>query len=195
MLNGEKYEKELNKLNYYFGLYDGKLAPCDLDRFYYCDFNKVNGKPCSSFKTKWLLEKYKEPTLTEEGITYLSNLLKPYGLGTCAFRFNLSTVVENDTYKLTIADEHGIIINLAIRQDSEMRELFKKMQFNKVYTTKELGLKHYKKEVLMMCDKQDIIDYCHEMEQRLFQSMLIIDKLMERKELNEKDKELLEEIR
>ena len=21
--------------------------------------------------------------------------------------------------------------------------------------------KHYKKEVLMMCDKQDIIDYCH----------------------------------
>ena len=47
--------------------------------------------------------------------------------------------------------------------------------------------KHYKKEVLMMCDKQDIIDYCHEMEQRFFQAMLIIDKLIERKELNEKD--------
>ena len=46
-----------------------------------------------------------------------------------------------------------------------------------------------------MCDKQDIIDYCHELEQRLFQAMLIIDKLIERKELNEKDKELLEEIR
>ena len=54
--------------------------------------------------------------------------------------------------------------------------------------------KHYKKEVLMMCDKQDIIDYCHEMEQRLFQAMLIIDKLIERKELNDKDKALLEEI-
>lgn len=54
--------------------------------------------------------------------------------------------------------------------------------------------KHYKKEVLMMCDKQDIIDYCHAMEQRFFQAMLIIDKLMERKQLNEKDKELLEEI-
>lgn len=55
--------------------------------------------------------------------------------------------------------------------------------------------KHYKKEVLMMCDKQDIIDYAHELEQRLFQAMLIIDKLIERKELNEKDKEILEEIR
>lgn len=54
--------------------------------------------------------------------------------------------------------------------------------------------KHYKKEVLMMCDKQDIIDYCHKMEQRLFQAMLIIDKLIERKELNDKDKALLEEI-
>lgn len=54
--------------------------------------------------------------------------------------------------------------------------------------------KHYKKEVLMMCDKQDIIDYCHEMEQRLFQSMLIIDKLIERKELNENDEELLEKV-
>ena len=54
--------------------------------------------------------------------------------------------------------------------------------------------KHYKKEILMMCDKQEIIDYCHEMEQRLFQAMMIIDKLMERKELNEKDKALLEEI-
>lgn len=47
--------------------------------------------------------------------------------------------------------------------------------------------KHYKKEVLMMCDKQDIIDYCHEMEQRLFRAMLIIDK----EELNEKDKEFV----
>lgn len=55
--------------------------------------------------------------------------------------------------------------------------------------------KHYKKEVLMMCDKQDIIDYCHEMEQRLFQAMLIIDKLIERKELSDKDKELLEETK
>lgn len=55
--------------------------------------------------------------------------------------------------------------------------------------------KHYKKEVLMMCDKQDIIDYCHAMEQRLFQAMLIIDKLIEQKQLNDKDKELLEEIR
>lgn len=55
--------------------------------------------------------------------------------------------------------------------------------------------KHYKKEVLMMCNKQDIIDYCHEMEQRLFQAMLIIDKLIEQKQLNDKDKELLEEIR
>lgn len=54
--------------------------------------------------------------------------------------------------------------------------------------------KHYKKEVLMMSDKQDIIDYCHEMEQRLFQAMLIIDKFIEREELNDKDKELLEEI-
>ena len=55
--------------------------------------------------------------------------------------------------------------------------------------------KHYKKEVLMMCDKQDIIDYCYEIEQRFFQAMLIIDKFIERKELNKKDKELLEEIR
>ena len=54
--------------------------------------------------------------------------------------------------------------------------------------------KHYKKEVLMMCDKQDIIDYCHEMEHRLFEAMLIIDKLIERKELDEIDEALLEEL-
>lgn len=88
----------------------------------------------------WLLKDYKEPILTDEGKSYLLNLLKPYGLGTCAFQFNLSEVVENDTYKLSIADEHGIIINLAIRQDSEMQELFRKMQLNKVYAVKELGL-------------------------------------------------------
>ena len=61
--------------------------------------------------------------------------------------------------------------------------------------TRLVSNNHYKKEVLMMCDKQDIIDYCHEMEQRLFQSILIIDKLIEQKELNDKDKELLEEIK
>lgn len=55
--------------------------------------------------------------------------------------------------------------------------------------------KHYSFATLMQYQKQDIIDYCHEMEQRLFQAMLIIDKLIERKELNDKDKELLEEIR
>ena len=95
---------------------------------------------CKRETIKWLTSEYKEPILTEEGKAYLSNLLKPYGLGTCAFQFNLSEVVKNDTYKLTIADEYGIIINLAIRQDSEMQELFKKMQFNKVYSVKELGL-------------------------------------------------------
>ena len=95
---------------------------------------------CKRETIEWLTSEYKEPILTEEGKAYLSNLLKPYGLGTCAFQFNLSEVVKNDTYKLTIADEYGIIINLAIRQDSEMQELFKKMQFNKVYSVKELGL-------------------------------------------------------
>lgn len=95
---------------------------------------------CKRETIKWLTSEYEEPVLNDEGKAYLSNLLKPYGLGTCAFQFNLSEVVKNDTYKLTIADEYGIIINLAIRQDSEMQELFRKMQFNKVYTVKELGL-------------------------------------------------------
>ena len=95
---------------------------------------------CKRETIKWLTSEYEEPVLNDEGKAYLSNLLKPYGLGTCAFQFNLSEVVKNDTYKLTIADEYGIIINLAIRQDSEMQELFRKMQFNKVYAVKELGL-------------------------------------------------------
>ena len=95
---------------------------------------------CKRETIEWLTSEYKEPVLNDEGKAYLSNLLKPYGLGTCAFQFNLSEVVKNDTYKLTIADEYGIIINLAIRQDSEMQELFRKMQFNKVYAAKELGL-------------------------------------------------------
>ena len=95
---------------------------------------------CKRETIEWLTSEYEEPVLNDEGKAYLSNLLKPYGLGTCAFQFNLSEVVKNDTYKLTIADEYGIIINLAIRQDSEMQELFRKMQFNKVYAVKELGL-------------------------------------------------------
>lgn len=61
--------------------------------------------------------------------------------------------------------------------------------------TRLVSNKHYKKEVLMMCDKQDIIDYCYEMEQRLFQAMLIIDKFIERKELNDEDKTLVDEIK
>lgn len=135
MLNIEKYKDEIK---------------AELEKFSNlgCVVNKLMGDKCDYPKCNdcylkvldWLLQEYKAPVLTEEGKAYLSNLLKLYGLGTCAFQFSLSEVVKNDTYKLSIADEHGIIINLAIRQDSEMQELFRKMQFDKVYAVKDLGI-------------------------------------------------------
>lgn len=136
MLNIEKYKKEILK---YAGCQHSLMC------LIYENIMKKNDctgccSKCKRETIEWLTSEYKEPVLNDEGKAYLSNLLKPYGLGTCAFQFNLSEVVKNDTYKLTIADEHGIIINLAIRQDSEMQKLFRKMQFNKVYAVKELGL-------------------------------------------------------
>ena len=136
MKNIEKYEEVIKKQ-----IAEFRDIPCiakELKDGGCCECR--NCVTCSMEMLHWLSQEYKAPVLTEEGKAYLSNLLKPYGLGTCAFQFNLSEVVKNDTYKLTIADEYGTIINLAIRQDSEMQELFRKMQFNKVYAVKELGL-------------------------------------------------------
>lgn len=136
MKNIEKYEEEIKKQIAEFRdipciakeLKDGGCGECR------------NCVTCSMEMLHWLSQEYKEPILTEEDKAYLSNLLKPYEKSVFESLFSLVEVVKNDTYKLTIVDGDGIIINLAIRQNSKMQELFGKMKLNKIYGSKELGL-------------------------------------------------------
>lgn len=136
MKNIEKYEEEIKKQ-----IAEFRDIPCIAKELKDDGCGECrNCVTCSMEMLHWLSQEYKEPILTEEGKAYLSNLLKPYEKSVFESLFSLVEVVKNDTYKLTIVDGDGIIINLAIRQNSKMQELFGKMKLNKIYGSKELGL-------------------------------------------------------
>lgn len=52
--------------------------------------------------------------------------------------------------------------------------------------------KHYSFTTLMQYQKQDIIEYAHEMEEKYCEVLDCIDKLLERNEIKKKDKDNLE---
>lgn len=139
MKNIEKYEKELKKYGVYFALTkEGKLVSCNGIFCSSCSFYNC----CSIKRMNWLLEEYKEPILTDEGKTYLSNLLKPYGLSAHAFAFYFSKSINSkEIYWLNIVDsEHYPIITIKVNKNSELDKLFKNIELSKKYTLEELGL-------------------------------------------------------
>lgn len=97
---------------------------------------------CEKEAFKWLCSECKEPILTDEGKTYLSNLLKPYGLSAHAFAFYFSKSINSkEIYWLNIVDsEHYPIITIKVNKNSELDKLFKNIELSKKYTLEELGL-------------------------------------------------------
>lgn len=91
---------------------------------------------------KWLCSECKEPILTDEGKTYLSNLLKPYGLSAHTFAFYFSKSINSkEIYWLNIVDsEYYPIITIKVNKNSELDKLFKNIELSKKYTLEELGL-------------------------------------------------------
>lgn len=136
MLNGEKFKNELENLrdrSQICFIAQVKLGlRCDMGYCYKCEKRAID----------WLLEDYKEPILTDEGKTYLSNLLKPYGLSAHTFAFYFSKSINSkEIYWLNIVDsEHYPIITIKVNKNSELDKLFKNIELSKKYTLEELGL-------------------------------------------------------
>lgn len=136
MLNGEKFKNELENLrdrSQICFIAQAKLGlRCDMGYCFKCEKRAID----------WLLEDYKEPILTDEGKSYLLNLLKPYGLDTHAFTFCFSESINSKVnYWLNIIDsELYPIINIKVNKNSELDKLFKNIELNKKYTLEELDL-------------------------------------------------------
>lgn len=141
MLNAEKYKKDIEKSNYCFAIANNEIINCfKLHTCADCKFDKTLN--CGKERFKWLLQEYKEPILTDEGKTYLSNLLKPYGLSAYAFAFYFSKSINSkEIYWLNIVDsEHYPIITIKVNKNSELDKLFKNIELSKKYTLEELEL-------------------------------------------------------
>ena len=77
MLNAEKYQERIIELGYKFALCDGELKRCKDIKCDRCKFKVNEIYRCADNKTKWLLEEYKEPILTEKEKAYLKNVIEP----------------------------------------------------------------------------------------------------------------------
>lgn len=132
MLNIEKYENELRKYGTRFALTkEGKPVNCDGFRCIDCAF----GNGCIIKRMNWLLEEYKEPILDDIEKEYLSAVIKP-------FRKRIKSIKKigypsNSAFISIAMDKCEHIFLPVFELNSGM---YKRMEINKVYTLKELGL-------------------------------------------------------
>lgn len=132
MLNIEKYENELREYGTYFALTkEGKLASCDGFRCIDCAFS--NG--CISKRMNWLLEEYKEPILDNIEREYLSAVVKP-------FRKRIKSIKKNyyPSNSAFISIEMDKCEHIFLPVFELNSGMYQRMEINKKYTLKELGL-------------------------------------------------------
>lgn len=135
MKNIEKYEKELKKYGVYFALTkEGKLVSCNGIFCASCSFYNC----CSIKRMNWLLEEYKEPLLTDEGIKFLKEHIKQSGKTTLYIKIR-KKVANYCEYRLEIHLDTGLI-SMPFAEKSKQYEMFKNMEIGVSYTPKELGL-------------------------------------------------------
>lgn len=131
MLNIEKYEKELREYGIRFALTnEGKPVSCSNFGCGYCAFDGS----CELGRMNWLLEEYKEPILTEEGKEFLKQLIAPF----ISNKF-VSVCINKDLQILRIDYEIGWT-SYSKKVLGEKWDLFKNLDFEFYYTSKELGL-------------------------------------------------------
>lgn len=134
MLNIEKYKDEIK-------------AELEKDKTLGCVVNKLMGNTCDDYPKcndcylkvlDWLLEEYKEPLLSDEGINYLMTLILPYGLNELdsIIKINLCDELK---YKLCVHLK-DCMITVYFQRGSELCQWFDNLENGKYYNAKDLGL-------------------------------------------------------
>lgn len=138
MLKAEKYKEKIKEFGYSFALCNGKLKPCRDVSCDNCEFNKIGAKACRRYANKWLLEEYKVPVLTEEGIEYLKHHIECSGKKLLYIKIT-KKVANYYEYRLEIHLDTGLI-SIPFEEKSNLYKMFKDMEIGKCYVPKELGL-------------------------------------------------------
>lgn len=137
MLNGEKFKKEIEDVDFDIAKCKGKIVRCCTANCKLCDFYNKE-RDCSVIIVKWLLEEYKEPLLSDDAINYLMALILPYGLNELdsIIKINLCDELK---YKLCVHLK-DCIITVYFQRGTELCQWFDNLEKGKYYSAKELGL-------------------------------------------------------
>ena len=130
MKNIEKYEEEIKKEIANFRnipciVKDLKDGGCGESR---------NCVTCSMEMLHWLSQEYKEPILSQEGKEFLKQLIAPF-----ISNGFVCVCIKKDTQTLRIDYEAGFV-NYSKKVLGGKWDLFKNLDFEFHYTSKELGL-------------------------------------------------------
>lgn len=137
MLNGEKFKKEIEDVDFDIAKCEGKIVRCCTTNCKACDFSDEE-RDCSVLIVKWLVEEYKEPILNDKGKNYIKTLVLPFSVN------DIVSIVKHNVYAEL---RYELIINLVHAQmivyfdrQSTLGEMLAKMKSNHSYKAKELGL-------------------------------------------------------
>ena len=137
MLNGEKFKKEIEDVDFDLAKCKGKIVNCCTTNCKACDFYNKE-RDCNVIIVKWLLEEYKEPLLSNEAINYLMTLILPYGLNELGtiIKINLCDELK---YKLCVHLK-DCTFTLYFQRGTELCQWFDNLENGKYYNAKDLGL-------------------------------------------------------
>lgn len=137
MLNGEKFKKEIEDVDFDIAKCKGKIVSCCTTNCKACDFYNKE-RDCNVIIVKWLLEEYKEPILDDKGKDYIKTLVSP---------FRVDDIVTIVKHSINNGLRYELIVNLVHAQmfvyfdrQSMVGEMLAKMKSNHSYNAKELGL-------------------------------------------------------
>lgn len=137
MLNGEKFKKEIEDIDYDLAKCKGKIGNCCNISCVACDFNDKE-RDCKPILVKWLLEEYKDTILDDKGKDYIKTLVSPFTVDDIVsiVKHNLDSEL---TYELIVDLIHAQMFVYFDRQ-SMLGEMFAKMKSNHSYHIEDLGL-------------------------------------------------------
>ena len=136
MTNGEKYKNEIKTIiEQALKVKEKGAVNCKINSL--TGVGCGNHAGCNDCKLKaliWLLEEYEEPILTEEGKEFLKQLIAPF-----ISNGFVCICIKKDTQTLRIDYEAGFV-NYSKKVLGGKWDLFKNLDFEFHYTSKELGL-------------------------------------------------------
>lgn len=137
MVNGEKFKKEIEDVDFDIAKCKGKIVNCRTTNCITCDFNSKE-RGCNYSIIKWLLEEYKDPILDDKGKDYIKTLVSPFTV------YDIVSIVKHSVcselrYELII-DLVNAKMFVYFHRESTVGEMLAKMKSNHSYNAKELGL-------------------------------------------------------